>query len=764
MTQWFPKPAVYDKDGWHPMPYLDYGEFYSEFGSYEVAITLPENYTVAATGILETEAEVARLKAQAKTSASLVWSKEDPAVYASPDFPPSATQWKTITFKAAQVHDFAWFADKRFHVLHDTLHLTGRIIDTWAFFTDQEADLWQKAPTYIKQATRFYSDKIGDYPYPQVTAVQSALSAGAGMEYPMVTVIGLSGTAKALDQVIAHEVGHNWFYGILATNERDHAWLDEGFNSYYDHRYSRLFYHTDDYNLPSIIKGSSQTTVDEIGYRMFSCQHLHQAPDTPSEDMTQQNYWVGAYSVPARALRQLEAHWGQDKLDRAMKAYFKQWQFRHPGVEDAQEALETAGNESLTWLFQGFMQSTQQQDYTIKQVKNQPNAEIVLRNSGTIAGPLPVVAILETGDSLHLHLQGFQGDTVVSLPSGNVVQQIALDPYQHTMDIHRHNNYWRKGLWGYNNPPQLRLLTGLKDESHTTLFLFPTGGYNAHDGAMGGVGIHNRGILPQAFEWVLAPAYSIRAKEWVGMGGFRWRHWLPASRSRIREWGIAGGTRRFHFNTYEVANLPLRYQRAHITASTRWHPKNKTAWQTFTTLQYLIATQDDLVFSDMGVFAGTRPQQQQQIAFTWNRYQQQTLSPTHWRLTLAYNQYEDDFTRNQQWVQLQVEGDGKIGYEPDKFVSWRVYGGASLYHTLGNTTYTPAQSFSAFDRGRDDYAFRQLYIDRTADTGWASRQLGRRMGGVRVPVSAAFPLGRSNDWMLVPTLLLICLSPPAGYP
>ncbi|MEL7163650.1 MAG: M1 family metallopeptidase, partial [Bacteroidota bacterium] len=214
ITQWYPKPAVYDRDGWHPMPYLDQGEYYAEFGRFQVDITLPENYVVGATGALQDAAERAWLLEKAK-------GQND---WAYDSFPPSATTFKTLRYVADDVHDFAWFADKRFRVRHDTLarpRVPGKdqeAVHVWAMYTPTEAELWNGATNYLKRSLRFYSDKIGEYPYPQMTAVQSALSAGGGMEYPMLTVIGLSGTARDLDEVLAHEVGHNWFQGVLASN------------------------------------------------------------------------------------------------------------------------------------------------------------------------------------------------------------------------------------------------------------------------------------------------------------------------------------------------------------------------------------------------------------------------------------------------------------------------------------------------------------------------------------------------------------------
>ncbi|MES2680377.1 MAG: M1 family metallopeptidase, partial [Bacteroidota bacterium] len=237
ITQWYPKPAVFDNEGWHPMPYLDQGEFYSEFGSFDVSITIPENYLLSATGdrIAAEEEENFLNQKVIETLARL-----DKADYRKTEmtFPASSAKLKTVRFKQFRVHDFAWFADKRFNVIHDQVELptSKRIVDTWVFFTNKNFELWKQAITYVNESTLFYSYLNGDYPYNHVTAVDGTIMAGGGMEYPNITVIGDVGNALELDIVITHEVGHNWFYGILGSNERDYPAMDEGINSFYEMR------------------------------------------------------------------------------------------------------------------------------------------------------------------------------------------------------------------------------------------------------------------------------------------------------------------------------------------------------------------------------------------------------------------------------------------------------------------------------------------------------------------------------------------------
>jgi len=343
VTQWYPKPAVYDKNGWHPMPYLDQGEFYSEFGTFDVKITVPKNYVVAATGELQDADEKAWLKGTRGTYDWQPVKKKEmqggQLKFKTENFPPSDKETKTIEFKQDRVHDFAWFADKRFIMQYDTCLLgSGKVIQVFSFYTPQHKDTWHNSVEFAKRAVRSYSDWVGEYPYSAVKVVQGPQSFGGGMEYPMITVISPPEDAKDLDNTIAHEIGHNWFYGVLATNERDHPWMDEGINSYYEQRYTRLYYDEKPVSVRILFETQAATNKD-------------QPIETISEKFTEANYNLVAYYKTAAWMRQLETLFGTEKFDKAMQAYFRQWQFRHPQPEDLRTVLERSVGLDLQTQF-----------------------------------------------------------------------------------------------------------------------------------------------------------------------------------------------------------------------------------------------------------------------------------------------------------------------------------------------------------------------------------------------------------------------------
>jgi len=352
ITQWYPKPAVYDQKGWHDIPYLEQGEFYSEFGNYDVRITLPGNYVVAATGELQNEEEKKWLLNKSTQVKPTAEAKQKTTVKKTVAKPPAkktktitnqvqSAGTKTIQFIQNNVHDFAWFADKRFIINYDTCLLSsGRIINVYSYYTPSEKEIWKNSIQFAKDAIRFYSGEVGEYPYNVVSIVQGPQSFGGGMEYPTITVISPIKDVKQLDIVVAHEIGHNWFYGILGSNEREHPWMDEGINSFYEKKYTEARY-------------GPQPQLEELLFQTKAIQKTDQPIETKAEEFSLVNYAVVAYHKTAKWLQLLEQEYGKDAFRKKMQAYFEEWKFKHPYPADFQNSLnEKNATSSFSYLKQ----------------------------------------------------------------------------------------------------------------------------------------------------------------------------------------------------------------------------------------------------------------------------------------------------------------------------------------------------------------------------------------------------------------------------
>jgi len=584
ITQWYPKPAVYDEKGWHPMPYLNQGEFYSEFGSFDVSITLPEDYTVGSTGDLQTEREIKRLNLLAEYNGvtSLKPSKEEKSesvypfqenldrelipvgMYRAADIPlrRSELDWskidgfytsnnpdgnrdsgverakvmKTIRYTQSRVHDFAWFADKTFLVLKGQVVLprSGRTVTTWAMYTPLSSGLWKPhALEYLHDGILKYSQWNGDYPYNQVTAVDGTISAGGGMEYPNVTVIGGVSNKEALEVVIVHEVGHNWFYGILGSNERDFGWMDEGLNTLNEMRYVASKYPTNT-RLSDMVKGFakklgllglSHKDEGDLMYRCMASFGVDQPIQTLSTDFSSANYGGVMYQKTGLVFHYLKAYLGDSMFDVCMQAYFERWKFRHPQPEDFRAVLEETSGQNLVWLFDDLIESRKVADYKIARVKqhfgpsgnklDRLGMDVKVKNVGAVNGPIGVQSIRngKVWESVWVspaELKRTRG--VVKLST--LADTVMIDADRHIPEVNRNNNMWTKGgrefKWQFG--------TGNDLPNERNHYWLPGLGWNQYDRMMLGVVLHNTSLPAPRLRYTLVPMYSFGRKNLSGLG------------------------------------------------------------------------------------------------------------------------------------------------------------------------------------------------------------------------------------------------------
>ena len=515
ISQWYPKPAVYDNAGWHPMPYLDQGEFYSEFGSFDVKITLPENYVVASTGTLESPSEVDFLNKKIKETKEL-WEKMDTGLKKD-TFPISSNNTKTIHFHADKVHDFAWFADKRFLVEKSQVELSrGKTIDTWAFYNRKnEEELWKKGTEYLNRSVKFYSDHVGEYPYPHATAVNNPFADAGAMEYPMITLVDQMGDAATLDITITHEVGHNWFYGILGFNERDHAWMDEGMNSYYEQKYTEEHYPNYSYGLPKFIKPKGCHHFMKAVSMSSARRNKNQAPHLHAEEFTSTNYGMAVYEKPAEAFHLLENYLGTEKFNQVFKGFYETWKFKHPQPEDFKKYLQKESGKDLTWLFDGMLGSTAKTDYAIENISE---GKVAVKNKGTLGVPFSISG-MKDGEVVQTQwYEGFADEKEVDFPTGEY-DVITIDEPRLTPDVNYKNNSMKtSGVFKKLEPLSLKFGIGMENPTRTTLYWTPAIAWNKYDKIMVGALLHNYDFLPKKFNFALAPMYSFESKELVGVG------------------------------------------------------------------------------------------------------------------------------------------------------------------------------------------------------------------------------------------------------
>ncbi len=542
ITQWFPKPAVYDKDGWHPMSYLDQGEFYSEFGNYDVSITVPENYILMATGNLQNKDEITFLNEKAIETQQLIEDNKLPVrnKYGRRDlsFPKSSKHIKTLRFTQKNIHDFAWFTDKRYHVLKGNVILpkSNKNVTTWALFTNNEAELWKESIEYLNDATLYFSEWVGEYPYDHVTAVDGTISAGGGMEYPNITVIGTSGNSKGLETVIIHEVGHNWYYGILGNNERDNAWMDEGLNTYIEIRYMQEKYPNGYKRKKDSSKNETrgitinipleEKQMQSIGYQFNASRNLDQPLQMGSQNFTSFNYAGMIYSKTGLGFHYLKAYLGEELFDSAMNEYFDKWKFKHPSPSDIQETFEKRSKKDLTWFFDGFIKTCQKTDYSIKKVKhiNDKQYLIKIKNHTGFASPIPVQGInINENSTLILKerwLDGFKKDTSIIYNISSKPSHFSIDHELITTDFNYYHHLSKSdGPFKFKKPVKIKFIPfDITNNEVNHIYWAPLLAWNVYDRIMPGLALYNKGIKTKKTEWLVSPFYSFKNNSINGFG------------------------------------------------------------------------------------------------------------------------------------------------------------------------------------------------------------------------------------------------------
>jgi len=522
ITQWYPKPAVYDNNGWHIMPYLSQGEFYSEYGSFDVSITLPNNYTVGSTGDLQNKSEIERINLLSKISDTIT------NFGTNMSFPKSEERKKTIRYIQKNIHDFGWFADKRYHILQGSVDLpySGRKVHLYTMFTNNEAHLWKNSIEYMRDAIYYYSLWNGDYPFNHCTAVDGTIAAGGGMEYPNVTVIGESNNERALETVIMHEVGHNWFYGILGNNERDYAWMDEGINSYYENRYMNTKYPNEkiiDLIPSSILRildltdASNKQIMGELIYFMGSWTAKDQPIEFPSENYTPINYGGIVYMKTGICFEYLEAYLGQELFDQCMREYFETWKFKHPQPKDLKKIFEDITKKNLSWFFDNMIKTTNRLDYSInKVVEGVKKIEITIENKGEISGPFVICGIKDSLILEKIWIDGFEGKKTIYYPKGSY-DYICIDYFGEMPEVNRNNNFYKtKGLFKKIEPIKLQIIGSLYNPNKTQIFYHPNINWNDYNKLSLGLNIYNKFIPQSGFSFKLSSNYSFGTNNVVG--------------------------------------------------------------------------------------------------------------------------------------------------------------------------------------------------------------------------------------------------------
>ena len=391
MSQWYPKMAEYDFEGWHADPYIA-REFHGVWGDYDVTITLDKNYTIGGTGYLQNPQEIGH-------------------GYEAPGTKVKKQKGNTLSwhFKAPMVHDFMWAADPEY--THDVLEMENGPSLHFLYKNKPElVENWKALQPKTAQAMAFFSKNVGPYPYEQYSVIQGG---DGGMEYAMSTLITGERKLNSLIGVMAHEMAHSWFQHILATNEAKHSWMDEGFTSFI----SSLF-------MQEISENPAENPFSGSyrGYQ-YLVKSGKEQPQTTHSDRYAYNsaYSIAAYSKGSIFLSQLGYIIGQDKLMETLKKYYTDFKFKHPTPNDIKRTAEKVSGLQLDWYLMDWTQTTNTIDYAIQEVvaADLENTTVVLERKGLMPMPLDILVVYQDGsqETFYVPLRMMRGGKENPYPS-----------------------------------------------------------------------------------------------------------------------------------------------------------------------------------------------------------------------------------------------------------------------------------------------------------------------------------------------------------
>jgi hypothetical protein len=449
VAQWYPRMYVYDDImGWNAVPYTGPGEFYLEYGDFDLSITAPANHIVVASGELQNPQEVYTPE-QLKRWALAEKSEQTVVIRSASEVTDAASRpagKKELTwhFKIKNARDAAWGSSAAFIVDAAKMNLPSGKKSTAISAYPVESDgnsAWGRSTEYVKKSIEYNSQKWFEYPYPAATAVAGRVG---GMEYPGIVFCGYGAKKANLWNVNDHEFGHTWFPMIVGSNERLYGWMDEGFNTFIN------TLSTADFN-----KGEYATKKQDMqkaGAFITSAQ-MEPILSYP-ENLKEQNTGWMLYFKPSIGLTLLrEQVLGPERFDFAFRTYIARWAFKHPTPDDFFRTIENASGENLNWFWRGWFVNNWRLDVAVRDVKYvngdaKKGALITIENLDKLVMPtiLEIKTVSGKVERLKLPVEIWERNNtfVVKYPSTEEIESVTYDPDKVLPDYNPDNNVWKK--------------------------------------------------------------------------------------------------------------------------------------------------------------------------------------------------------------------------------------------------------------------------------------------------------------------------------
>ncbi|MEZ4703542.1 MAG: M1 family metallopeptidase, partial [Rhodothermales bacterium] len=441
IAQWYPRLAVYDDvRGWNNEPYIGAGEFYLEYGDFDVTLDLPAAYVAVATGELQ-NAEQVLTQTQRDRLARAIQSETPVAIITREEAGdtgrtrPTASGRLNWHFTASNVRDFAFAASPNFR--WDAAGYDGILIEA---LYRTSAPKWEEGIRMAVHSIKTFSEMWYRYPYSHATTVEGPIE---GMEYPMLTFVPDNPRVEDLQWVLAHEFGHEWFPMVVGSNERFYPWMDEGFNTFMD-----LYVAADYY------KGTPYGESIEWNPLAIYPENAVPGKEQPliTRPAEQYNLFWTAYQKPALMLQLLRHEvLGPERFDRAFRAYIAAWAYKHPTPADFFRIMRDVSGMDLDWFWRGWVMTAARLDQSVLGLEARPDGgtNVVLVNQADMVMPLELKVDFADGatETFKLPVEMWnQGPRFTyRIPGTRSVRAVEIDPRHRMPDSNRANNRWSAG-------------------------------------------------------------------------------------------------------------------------------------------------------------------------------------------------------------------------------------------------------------------------------------------------------------------------------
>ncbi len=722
-VQWFPKMCVYDrKFGWDTYQHLN-KEFYADFGSYDVSLNFPSNYVVEATGALLNREEVLpkdlREQLDVKNFKDKKWN-EPPSIIT----PYVKGQRKTWKFRANNVHDFAFTADPSYRL--DTEYWNG--IECVGIVQEPHARGWQQSADYVAKIIKTFSEDIGMYQYPKMVAADAA----DGMEYPMITLDG--GSYPGFKGLFVHEIGHNWFYGMVGNNETYRASLDEGFTQFLTAwgltKLEGDLVRKEPKKLSQKSVYNATTYRDLRVYNRYISTALNgnEKPlNTHSNDFNDALHHEGGYGMvyykTATMLYSLQYVLGDTLFQNALRHYFHQWRFAHPYFNDFRRSIINYTHVDLNWFFDQWLETTKRLDYGItgiKRLKGNDSFSVTFKRNGEMQMPIDFTVFAKDGSVHNFHIPNtwfekeFDGkilnkwygwgswnktyDAHIQVPSG--IKNVQIDTSYRLADIYAVDNYKTKGL----------------PLSPKAVIVKPDFGYRKPSDHK-----HHRGYIRPDLWW--NPIDGIKAGVTINANYLNTMHKLHASVWFNTHVGQYDTFKVYDYENWYNRHVPVNYNIAYESPFSRFTPKFK--------LQVNSKLLDGLWYHRGGV--------------QWEKDKHNTLrvyAQTMWR---NVNYDRDYLIYNNEWSSMKARPNSSIN------ISWthtaKYTGGRGIYNITARAPFFTGNSANDFN-----YSFLQLTAQdyyKVHKLDIKTRLFARYGTGSVIPYESALWLAGANPEQLM---------------